>query len=343
MGRRLESLSEAEVVDVIDGGEVLGRGIGGTRSLVTVGDDPVFAKLVPLTDLERRPENVGSTANLFDLPRGCQYGVGSPSFGVWREVAANTLTTGWIASGSARSFPVLFHWRVLPLPAFVGPLPDELGDIEALVAHWHGSPAVRRRATAIAESTAAVALFLEYIPTLLPDSLARRHGAGHLTDSAIESTASELLATVSSMNAAGLWHFDTHFGNVLADDHGVYLTDFGLASSPRFDLSPTETRFLESNTTHDVAYLATRLVNWIVFELGGLADREGRDEAIRMVADGEPVERVVPGPGAAIVARFAPVASHINQFYERLHGQDRRASYPTAEIEAAWPAQGPWR
>ncbi|MCP4967977.1 MAG: hypothetical protein GY926_22420 [bacterium] len=45
---------------------------------------------------------------------------------------------------------------MLPVPAFDGPLPDELGDIDALVAHWHNSPAVRRRANAIAESTAAV-------------------------------------------------------------------------------------------------------------------------------------------------------------------------------------------
>ena len=46
----------------------------------------------------------------------------------------------------------------------------------------------------------------------------------------------------------------------------------------------------------------------------------------------------MPGPGSAIVARYAPVAAHITRFYERLHGDDRRADYPTADIEAAWPA-----
>jgi hypothetical protein len=42
------------------------------------------------------------------------------------------------------------------------------------------------------------------------------------------------------------------------------------------------------------------------------------------------------GPGTAVVTWFAPIASEMNRFYERLHGHDRRADYPTAEIRAAW-------
>jgi len=145
-------------------------------------------------------ENVGSTANLFSLPLGCQYGVGSPSFGVWREVVANTMATSWIASGSARSFPTMFHWRVIPVPAFVGPLPDELGDIDSLVAYWHDSAAVRHRADAIAESTATVAMFFEYLPKLLPNRLAEQNDAGQLTDSVIESHLHDLLGAATFMN-----------------------------------------------------------------------------------------------------------------------------------------------
>lgn len=169
--RRFAAMSDLEVVELVIEGEVLGAGIGGTRSLVVLDDIPLFVKRVPLTDLERLPANVGSTANLFDLPSGCNYGVGSPSFGVWREVAANSMTTSWVASGSCGSFPMLHHWRALTIPAFEGPLPDELGDIEALVAHWHGSPAVRRRVEAIADSSAAVGLFFEYIPRLLSEGV----------------------------------------------------------------------------------------------------------------------------------------------------------------------------
>jgi len=81
----LALLSDRRLRDLLDGSAVVGTGIGGTTSVVHVDGKPVFVKQVPLTDLERRPEHVMSTANLFDLPLGCQYGVGSPSFGVWRE------------------------------------------------------------------------------------------------------------------------------------------------------------------------------------------------------------------------------------------------------------------
>jgi len=330
---QLASLSDSEVLDLVGQGAVLGSGIGGTRSLVTMNGDQVFIKKVPLTDLEMLSDNFGSTANLFDLPLGCQYGVASPSFGVWREVAANTMATTWVTSGSARSFPVMFHSRMIPVPAFDGPLPDELGDIDALVAHWHDSQAVRHRANAIAESAASVAMFFEYIPKLLGESLTEQSDAGQLTESMIELAVRDLLGAATFMNSEGLWHFDTHFANILANDNGVYLTDFGLASSPHFDLSPDEAQFLHSNRTHDHAYLATRLVNWIVTHVGGFAEWERRNDAIRDIANGAPANRLIPGPGSTIVAQFAPVALHINEFYWQLHGQDRRTAYPTAAVE----------
>ncbi|WP_420824675.1 hypothetical protein [Streptomyces spiramenti] len=56
--------------------------LGGTSALLEVEGVPVFVKRVPLTDLERLPEHVRSTANLFGLPGFCQYGVGgSPGSG----------------------------------------------------------------------------------------------------------------------------------------------------------------------------------------------------------------------------------------------------------------------
>ena len=334
--RRLAAMTDPEVLELVIEGEVLGAGIGGTRSLVVLDDIPLFVKRVPLTDLERLPANVGSTANLFDLPSGCNYGVGSPSFGVWREVAANSMTTGWVAAGSCGAFPMLHHWRALTVPAFDGSLPDELGDIEALVAHWHGSPAVRRRIEAIAESSAAVALFFEYIPRLLSDDLDASAGSGDLSDAALGRVHGELMAATTFMNSSGLLHFDTHFGNILANGPEIYLADLGLANSASFDLVPHELEFLDTNKTHDVAYLTTRLLNWVVTNLGGIAEREVRDETIRRVAAGEPATSVLPDGGAAIVERFAPLASIINSFYERLHGEDRSPPYPAAAVEIAW-------
>ena len=116
----------------------------------------------------------------------------------------------------------------------------------------------------------------------------------------------------------------------------IYLTDLGLASSASFDLTPDELEFLDASKTHDVAYLATRLLNRVVTNLGGVAERELRDETIRCIAAGEPARSVLPDRGAVVVERFAPVASIINSFYERLHGEDRNAIYPADAVEIAW-------
>ena len=124
----LGRLSDAEVTSRLRVAPLLGSGIGGVRQTITVGDVAVFVKRVPLTDLERVDGNVGSTANVFDLPLGCQYGVGSPSFGVWREIAANTMATGWVLDGRALRHPLMYHWRVVEESEPHGPLCEELAE-----------------------------------------------------------------------------------------------------------------------------------------------------------------------------------------------------------------------
>ena len=71
-------------------------GIGGASSVVDVDGVRVFVKRVPLSDVERRPENVMSTANLFGLPTVYQYGVG---IGRVRGVARALPYTRWRATG----------------------------------------------------------------------------------------------------------------------------------------------------------------------------------------------------------------------------------------------------
>jgi hypothetical protein len=83
----------------------------------------------------------GSTANLFDLPSSCQYGIGGPSFGAWRALVANTVVTEAVLTGQAESFPLLYHWRVLPGRP---PIAPEHRDIDADVARLGGSAAVPR-------------------------------------------------------------------------------------------------------------------------------------------------------------------------------------------------------
>jgi hypothetical protein len=331
----LALLSDRRLGQLVEDAPVIGSGIGGTSMLLHVDDTPVFAKCVRLTDLERQPEHVMSTANLFDLPVWCQYGVGSPGFGVWRELAAHAMTTSWVLAGRLASFPLLYHWRVLDTPASAAPLPDELADIDRAVEFWHGSDAVRRRIEALVQSSATVVLFLEYLPLSLPVWLKGQVASGDDgADAAVAQVERHLWADVTSMNAAGLFHFDAHFDNILTDGEQLYFADFGLATSPRFELSAAESSFLDANRSHDTWHTITRLVDWLVTELVGVPDWTDRDEFIRQCANGHDPVGLVPS-AAAIVKRYAPVAVIVNDFYRRLHLEDRTAPYPVNEIEQA--------
>jgi hypothetical protein len=80
---------------------------------------------------DREVANSGSTANLFDLPTYCQYGIGGPpSFNAWRELAANIIVTDAVLAGETQSFPILYHWRVLPGRSAVA---AEHADIDTVV------------------------------------------------------------------------------------------------------------------------------------------------------------------------------------------------------------------
>src|SRR3984957_2188869 len=107
----LALLSDGKLGRLVDDAGSTGSGIGGTSAVTDVAGVPVFVKRVPLTDTERQPSSVMSTANLFGLPVFCQYGVGSPGFGAWRELAANVMTTGWVLARRTEDFPLLYHWR----------------------------------------------------------------------------------------------------------------------------------------------------------------------------------------------------------------------------------------
>jgi hypothetical protein len=76
----LALLSDRKLGRLVDDAGTTGSGIGGTSAVADVAGVPVFVKRVPLTDLERRPGSVMSTANLFGLPVFCQYGAGGPGW-----------------------------------------------------------------------------------------------------------------------------------------------------------------------------------------------------------------------------------------------------------------------
>jgi hypothetical protein len=336
----LALLNDHQLGQLVDAAPAIGSGVGGTSALLDIAGAPVFVKRIALTDLERDPDNVMSTANLFGVPTYCQYGVvrlAGPGFGAWRELAANTMTTNWVLTGRSEAFPLMYHWRVLPGAA---PLADEIADIERVVAYWGGSAAVRRRLHALAQASASVVLFLEYLPQNLDAWLTSQLAAGRdAVTAACAMVHRHLRADIAFMNTNGLLHFDAHFRNILTDGHRLYFADFGLATSPRFDLSTDERDFLALNASHDAGYAMRELLNWIVANVVGIAapDTGGpveRYDYIRRCAAGARPTGA-PEPLAELISRYAPVATVMNDFYWNVFGETRATPYPAQEITQA--------
>ncbi|PPJ22296.1 serine/threonine protein phosphatase [Nocardia nova] len=317
----LASRSDVELAELVGTGRTISVGVGGGAALVDVDGVPVFIKRIPLTD--REVANSGSTANLFDLPIFCQYGIGGPSFNAWRELAANIIVTDAVLAGETQSFPILYHWRVLPGRP---PVTAEHADVDAVVTAQGGSRAVRARLEALAAAECSLVLFCEYIPHPLADWL-RENPAGRAVT--LERQLSEI---VTFLRDRELLHMDGHFGNIRTDSERIYLSDFGLATSPRFDLSAAEHDFTKKHVAHDAGYAAMRLVNWLVTDVCGVPTPSGggpvaRNEYVLQCAAGR-IPDDVPPVIAAILTRHAPAAAKLNAFYWKLFGGDLYAEYP---------------
>lgn len=255
----LLSCSDGELAELMGTGRAIGVGVGGGAEVIDVDSVPVFAKRIPLT--EREVVHSGSTANLFNLPKFCQYGIGGPGFNAWRELAANLTVTDAVLTGETQSFPILYHWRVLPGRP---PMAAEHADIDAAVAALGGCPAVRARLEALAAATCSLVLFCEYIPNPVTDWL-QENPAGKAA--AVER---QLFEIVRFLRDRELLHMDGRFGNMRTDLEQIYLCDFGLATSPQFDLSADERDFAGRHVTHDAGYAAAmNAFYWRLFD-GGL-------------------------------------------------------------------------
>jgi hypothetical protein len=129
-----------------------------------------------------------------------------------------------------------------------------------------------------------------------------------------------------------LLHMDGHFGNMRSEDGRIYLVDFGLATSPRFDLSDAEREFVAYHVGHDAEYAAMGLVNWLVTTVCGVpvpasGGPVARNEYVHRCASGD-IPHGVPAAVAEIFARHAPAAARMNDFYWRLFGGEVHAQYP---------------
>jgi len=309
-------------------GEPMHEGIGGKSALISIEGTLVFVKKVPLTDLERLPQHVMSTANIFDLPMSCQYGVGSPGFGAWRELATHKMTTNWVITGECANFPMLYHWRILTCE------PGDMnishwGDIEGYCQYWENNSALRKRVEALTQASVYVALCLEYVPHNVQTWLsAQMLQGGDRADAAVTFVEKQLKATNRHINMQGLMHFDAHFENILTDGEQLYLSDFGSALSSEFDLSTAETEFFKRHQSYDQACAAVNMLHCIITSLFGKDKWEVR---LAEYLAGE-LGQVAPAIDE-VIQRYAPMALIMDDFFQKLQKESKSTPYPAARIE----------
>jgi hypothetical protein len=308
--------TDEELVALVAQAPLLHAGVGGRSVLVTIDSTPIFVKQIPLTDLERRPEHVRSTANVFDIPLSCHYGLGGPGFSAWRELAASVIANEWVLSGACANFALLYHWRVLPS--------DHLEKLDGNVDFWIESAAVRARLEAIHAATAHLVLFCEYVPQNLHEWLSEQLQASEeAAEAAITFVDGHLAPTIAFMNAHGLTHFDTHFENITTDGQRFCFGDFGLALSSDFELTEDEVEFLARHRQYDHGRAAVGYVlclSWAFF---------GKDQwKENLRAFLKTAQPPVPPAVAAAIRRQAPLALAFLEFSRQVREESKQTPYP---------------
>lgn len=334
----LNLMSDEQLSERLEGKR--SRSNWGENMRIEVDGTPVFVKFVPLTDLERKPENMRSTRNMFNLPTYFQYGVGSSGFGAWRELDAYIMTTNWVLSGECPNFPLLYHWRVLPSQ----PKPmnaEETERINFITKLWHDAPGVRDRLQALHDASAHVVLFMEYIPEEVPDLLAKAFEAGDAAaEAAVKMVFSNLDRIGNFMRSHDFLHFDLNFNNMLTDGKQVYLTDFGLATSLKFELSEAEQEFFRQHRYDDMYRAIGGIISRIIHERARVikGERPSEEEYTRILqafADGKTDESLPPF-FQELLSRYAKLALLHNAFMDKLFNESKQTPYPETELKAAY-------
>ena len=312
----LAGASDEELIELLSNPRLLEAGHAPVR--LPQGAETVFVKLVPMTALELVPENRGVTANIFGLPVRYQYRIGSCGLGAWRELEVHRLANDWVLSGQCVGFPLLHHWRILPM---VRTGYDDLRTLQP----WGGCPPIHQRVTAINEATSSAVLFLEYFPLTLSQWF--RDQMGRASDPVavvrrIEGQLKELLAVA---HRHGLLHMDAHFDNVLTDGHQFYLGDYGLSISREFELGPDEETFFEEHQDFDLCTAMNSLVHAVVTWYDPTED--WRQTVREMVVGSHDAASGAPEAVRSFVLQRAPLVLAVGEFYEHLLA-DPTTSYP---------------
>ncbi len=331
LSRHLADYSDSALSALLQKAKPMHEGVGGSSSLIEIDGHKVFAKKIPLTDLERSSENFLSTANLFHLPMFYQYRLGSAGFGAWRELTAHKITTEWALSGECSNFPLLYHWRVIECDKPQAMTTREVEDLNIAVEYWDDSQAVRQRLEALHGASAHLVLFLQYIPQTLDDWLSVELNKDRASaDAAVTLVESQFTSVSSFFRDNGFVHFDPHFKNILCDGN-LYYGDFGLALSSQFDLEQEEEDFLQRHHSYDRAVCIVSLIQSLMLCFYG----KGRwiEHLTALCANDQLSPAKMSPQIESTIKRYAPIAFSLNDFYQQLQNETKSAIYPAQEIE----------
>lgn len=320
----LSSMSDNDIHEFVLGSTLVHQGLGGESFHAQVDSHHVFIKSVPLTGIENQPENKRNTANIFNLPLFYQYGVGSTGFGAWRELAAFEQTTTWVKNRKCANFPLLFHWRVLPIISkkFVS-FPDEQA-IKKDVKYWENSEAIKLRLEAICDSIHRLLLFCEYFPMTLEQWLKQQVQSDEPKAAKIIDRIDQSLKSINHfMKNQGMVHFDGHFRNIMTDEKDIFFADFGLAMSTQFDLSQEEVSFLNQHMDYDRAMSAIGLLYCV---LTTVFDNHSWTKQLRKFLNGG--KESLPAFIRTIATKYGEITLVMSDFFDSLQHKSKKVVFP---------------
>lgn len=321
----LACMSNQQLQQVLSTGKEMHAGIGGTSVRIDIENIPVFVKRVPITEFELKPDNFMSTANIFKLPMCYQYGIGSAGFSAWRELAAHIMTTNWVISGKCPNFPIMYSWRIIPNSLSKTDF-SYWESTEKYLDYWENNENIKDRVNALNSSNTSVLLFLEHFPKnlhqylkeVLSSNITELDSINHL-----KKLNKSFETVLKFMKENGFLHMDAHFYNILADDD-IYLSDFGLALSKKFDLSITEQNFVKDHENYDRYSYSVNLLH------GVLTTYAGKEHWDKTLSDylANKLSIKLPDKINEILSKNAPIAEKMHTFYKEIQ-KDKSTPYPS--------------
>lgn len=321
----LACMSNSQILSMLDNTDLEHiNSWGGSSKVLVINGSKVFVKKIPLTSLENSQKNILSTRNLFNLPLFYQYGIGSSGFGAWRELAAHVLTSNWVLSNQTQNFPLLYGWRVIKGKPEQQQSPEIINQ-ELL--DWDNNPTIRHRLESINSSKSYLLLFLEYFSFNLHDwiqkKIANNNGAF------LSNLNTQLIEGTDFMRSKKFLHMDAHFKNILTDGETIYFSDFGLAITKKFNLSPSEHLFFDAHKFYD-SY--SRMLNFSHSVVTSIKNPTYWNNYLKQSASSISIAFETLNPDIInLLQSYLPVAKIMNQFYMDIR-RNKNTEFPSAEL-----------